>query len=100
MSEDPLPDCDPLPQRLNKANTVISASTVAVIALIDDTCLAVPSAVSGLDSASVWLDRNFWDAETAAFYRAERIGDHPMLICGGIYAPTMELAFLIRKPAS
>ena len=58
------------------------------------------STVTGLDSASTWLNRNFQYAEAAAFYRAERIADHPVLICGGIYAPTTELAFLTRGPAS
>ncbi len=89
----------PAAQRLSRANTVISASPICVIALNDDISVPVPSSVTGLASASHWLERNFREAGTAAFYRAERVADHPHLICGGVYAPTTELAFLTRNAA-
>lgn len=100
MNAGPLQDCGAEPRRLSRASAVMSAGNVSVIALIDDGYVAVPDTVTGLESAIAWLDRNFRDAGTAAFYRAERVAEHPVLICGGIFAPTTELAFLNRKPAS
>ncbi|MFK7945782.1 MAG: hypothetical protein AB8B85_23120 [Paracoccaceae bacterium] len=86
------------PPRLSEANTVVSTRLIFVIALIDSVSVPVPASVTGRESACAWLERNFRDAGTAAFYRAERIADHPHLISGGVYAPTTELAFLTRRP--
>ena len=86
-------------QRACRANAIISTGSVLIIALIDNVAVPVPASVTGLDSAMHWLERNFAQAETAEFYRAERIADHPTMICGGVYAPTTELAFLSRRVA-
>lgn len=91
---------DPQPPRLSRANAIVSTTPVSVIALIDTAAVAVPASVTGIDGASHWLDRNFPNAGTVAFYRAERIADHPTLVCGGIYAPVSELAFLTPRGAS
>lgn len=79
---------------------LISANTVRIIAVVDGDVIAPPACVDGLASAGAWLDHTYPDAAQAVFYKAERLADHPDLICGGVFGSCGELAFVKRKAAA
>lgn len=86
---------NPMPETIGQSIT--SPENVRVIAVVDGETIAAPAYVDGIGSASAWLDNTHPDAGTAVFYKAMKVGDHPALICGGVFAAVDELAFLSRE---
>lgn len=79
---------------------LLSPKPVTVIAVVDGEIIAPPEYVNGLSSANTWLDHTYPDAGQAAFYKAEKLAEHPALISGGLYGSCGELAFVARRASS
>lgn len=69
---------------------------IETIAVIDGHAIPAPPDVQGIVSAADWLNDEHPDALSAEFFEAIRIGDHPVLIGGGVYQAALPLGSLMR----